>query len=112
MVFKKIFASIKIVASLPDPTAIYYGSRDGSKIIRRTIAGSAIWIFPRIRWIGERGASSSRPIDNMVLLRDATTGFLDTPVTLAFVLMIGDISIRKILILRLPERTGFLKNSW
>jgi len=100
MGFKKIFASMKIVASLPDPTAISYGSRDRSKIIRRAISGSARRIFPRIRWTGERGTSSSRPVDNLVLLRDATTGFPDTPVTLAFVLMIGDISIRKILILR------------
>jgi hypothetical protein len=90
---------MKIVASLPDPIAISYGSRDGSKIIRRTIAGSAIWIFPRIRWIGERGAPSSRPVNDLVLLRDATTGFPDTPVTLVFVLMTGDISIRKKLIL-------------
>ncbi|MDP2795972.1 MAG: hypothetical protein Q8N94_00490 [Methanoregula sp.] len=37
MGFKKIFASMNIVASLPDPTAISYGSRDGSKIIRRAI---------------------------------------------------------------------------
>lgn len=54
------------------------------------------------------GASSSRPIDNRVLLRDATTGFPDTPDPLAFVLMMGEISIRKLSILRLPKRSGFL----
>jgi hypothetical protein len=72
---------MKIVASLPDPTAISYCSSDGSKIIRRAIAGSARWSFPRIRWTGE-GVDS-------VPGADTTTGVLDTPVTLAFVLIIG-----------------------
>lgn len=72
---------MKIVASLPDPTAISYCSRDGSKIIRRAIAGSARWSFPRIRWTGERADS--------VPGSDNSTGVLDTPVTLAFVLIIG-----------------------
>ena len=72
---------MKIVASLRDPTAISYCSRDGSKIMRRTIAGSARWSFPRIRWTGDRGDS--------VPDSDNTTGVLDTPGTLAFVLMIG-----------------------
>ena len=88
-----------MVASLPEPTAISYGSRDGSKIIRRAISGSARRIFPRIRWIGEREAASSLPTEDLVLLRDATTGFPDTPGILAFVLMIGSISLRKVLIL-------------
>ena len=72
---------MKIVASLPDPTAISYCSREGSKIMRRIIAGSARWIFPRIRWTGDREDSASGS--------DDTAGVLDSPVTLAFVLMIG-----------------------
>ena len=49
--------------------------------MRRIIAGSARWIFPRIRWTGERGDSASGS--------DDTTGVLDSAVTLAFVLIIG-----------------------
>jgi len=71
---------MKIVASLPDPTTISYCSREGSKIMRRIISGSARWIFPRIRWTGDRGDSASGS--------DDMTGVLDIAVTLAFVLMI------------------------
>ena len=75
-----------MVVSIPDPAAIGHDSRDGSKIIRRTISGSEREIFCRIRWTGERRTSSSRPVNDLVLLRDAITGFPDTPVTLAFML--------------------------
>jgi len=49
--------------------------------MRRIIAGSARWIFPRIRWTGDRGDSASGS--------DDMTGVLGIAVTLAFVLMIG-----------------------
>jgi hypothetical protein len=67
---------------------IGHDSRDGSKIIRRTISGSEREIFPRIRWTGERCTSSSRSGNDRVFVRGATTGVLGTPGILAFVLMI------------------------
>jgi len=87
MVLRKIFASIKIVASLPGRTTISYGSRDGSKIMRRIISGYEREIFPRIRWTGERCTSSSLSDNDRVLLRGVTTGVLDSSVTLVLVLI-------------------------
>ena len=88
MVLRKIFASIKNVASLPGLTTISYGSSDGSKIMRRIISGSEREIFPRIRWTGERYTSLSLSDNDRVLLRGVTTGVLDSSATLAFVLIV------------------------
>ena len=77
-----------MVVSIPDPAAIGHDSRDGSKIIRRTISGSEREIFCRIRWTGERRTSSSLSGNDRVFVRGVTTGVLGTPVILAFVLMI------------------------
>jgi hypothetical protein len=97
---------------LPGLTTICYGSRDRSKIMRRTISGSAREIFPRIRWTGERCTSSSRSDNDRVLLRGATTGVLDSSLTLAFVLIV----VRRYkhpenINPAYPERPGILENS-